>query len=180
LATTAWAEDKAAAPAQNANQAQGTKQATTAPLSKEAILAQAVRPIKGRIASAEKQLEMYSKEMARPEKDRNLQAASDYQKQAAQYYGEAVLKARSIAAQFKNAEDKQVIVDQYEKPALEKAIGLYLQMAGAAMALPKKNTVSALAFYKEILNLDPDNAIAKQGIKDIHDAAHHVTHHHHH
>ena len=131
-------------------------------------IARAVKPVEEQLKLAAKQLDLYEKEMAKPEKNRNPQMAAGCRLRAAQFYNLAAMKSKAAEGQFSKAEDKQIIIDQYEKPAREKAIALYLELAD--MALQKKDVATAVGLYKEVLKIDSENADAKQALKNIQEA----------
>jgi tetratricopeptide (TPR) repeat protein len=128
-------------------------------------IARAVKPVEEQLKLAANQLELYEKEMAKPEKNRNLPMAAGCRLRAAQFYNLAAMKSKAAEGQFSKAEDKQIIIDQYEKPAREKAIALYLELAD--MAMQKQDVTTAVGLYKEVLKVDSENADAKQALKNI-------------
>jgi hypothetical protein len=158
---------KPAAPA--AGTPAADQEAADAAAQKDARIAKAVKPVEEQLALAAKQLELYDKEMAKPEKDRNPQMAAGCRLRAARFYNLAAMKSKAAEGQFSKAEDKQIIIDQYEKPAREKAIALYLELADQAKQ--KNDMRTAITLYKDILKLDPSNAEAKDALKAIEETA---------
>jgi len=132
-------------------------------------IAKAVKPVEDQIAQAEKVMKLYNDEMAKPDDKRNVGTANGYKMSAARFYLAAALKAKNVGAQFSKAEDKQTILDQFEKPNREKAVQLFLELADAAHQ--KKDLNSAVSLYKQVLTIDPQNAAATAGLKQIDDEA---------
>jgi hypothetical protein len=158
---------KPAAPAAGAPAA-GQGAAAVAPPTDPRI-ARAVKPVEEQLKLAANQLELYEKEMAKPEKNRNLPMAAGCRLRAAQFYNLAAVKSKAAEGQFSKAEDKQIIIDQYEKPAREKAIALYLELADQAKQMNDIRT--AITLYQNILKIDPSNATAKDALKAMEEAA---------
>jgi hypothetical protein len=142
--------------------------AAAASLANDPKFATVVKPIEEQIAMAEKVQGLYDKEMAKPEKARNLQLLSDYKQRIYRAYLAGALKAKAVGAQFKDKADQQLVADTYEKPLRAKAIAIQLELADAAMA--KKDYRTAYSIYQEVLKIDPENQAAKDGVKQIQDA----------
>ena len=154
------ADPQAPAPAQGAADAAAQR---------DARIAKAVKPVEEQLKLAAKQKELYDKEMAKPEKERKPQVATGCKLREAQFYNLAAMKSKAAEGQFSKVEDKQIIIDQYEKPAREKAISLYLELADQ-----KKNENDirmAITFYQDVLKIDPSNAEAKDALKAMEEAA---------
>jgi tetratricopeptide (TPR) repeat protein len=125
----------------------------------------AVKPIEETLKAAAKVMELFDKEMAKPEKERNVERANGYKLNAAGMYVKAALQAKMAAGRFSKAEDKTPILDAYGKPNIDKAVGIYMDMAAAAEA--KKDFRTALAYYKKVLDIDPQNTQAQDAAKKL-------------
>jgi len=140
-----------------------------AALAKDPKYMRALKPIVDQINLAVKQLNLFDKEMAKPEKERKASVAAGYKLRAAQAYNLATMKAKAAESQFSKAEDKQPIIDLYEKPCREKAVAIYLELADEAKQLNDMRT--AVTLYQDILKLDPTNVAAKDALTAIEEAA---------
>ena len=125
----------------------------------------AVKPIEETLKAAAKVMELYDKEMAKPEKERSVEKASNFKLNAAGMYVKAALQAKMAAGRFSKAEEKTPILDTYGKPNIDKAVGIYMDMAAAAEA--KKDFRTALAYYKKVLDIDPQNTQAQEAGKKL-------------
>jgi len=140
-----------------------------AALAKDPKFMRALKPVVDQIALAVKQVELYNKEMAKPEKDRKPREAAVYELRAAQAYNLAVLKALAAENQFHKAEDKQSIIDLYKKPCREKAVALYLDLADQAEQM--NDMRSAISLYQEVLKIDSTNVMARDALKALEETA---------
>ena len=86
------------------------------------------------MAAADKLLKSSDDEMAKPEKERDLRKAHGLKLGAAQAYLKVSQAAKNDATQLKK-DDQPGFLDQYEKANREKAISLYLDLAGKAKEL---------------------------------------------
>lgn len=124
-----------------------------------------VGKVEAKLALAEKVMALYAKEMEKEEAKRNEKMATGYKVQAAQFYMGASLEARKAATSFTKPEQKTAMASQYEKPSMEKAIAIYLELADKA--LKDKDYKTAIAYYQRVLQLDKENAAAKDGLAKI-------------
>ncbi len=127
-----------------------------------------IKPILAQIEVAEKQMELYNKEMEKEERRQSLAKALGYQEKAAKVYTGASLRAKQAAKAVDEAELKDAITSQFEKPCMAKAIALYLEIADTR--LRNRDVRGAVARYQQVLKLDPENEDAKAGLKKIQEA----------
>jgi hypothetical protein len=138
-------------------------------LAKDPKFAIAVKPIEDMIAQAAKIQGLYDKEMAKPEKSRNLQNLDDWKTGMAKSYLAGSAKAKAAGAQFsKDEEAKKLIAETYEKPLRAKAIEIYMEQAEAFMA--KKEYRRAITLFNQVLQIETTNQAAKDGLKLAQDA----------
>jgi tetratricopeptide (TPR) repeat protein len=124
----------------------------------------AAAPIKEQMALAEKLLQQASEEMAKPDGKRDAKKADALKLRAANTYVAAALAANRAAATLK-PEEKQAFLDTYDKPNREKAIGILLELADAAKS--NRRWQEATNYYKQVLQIDPKNQAAADGIKAV-------------
>ena len=158
LAAVAWGEDAPAAPAPTPPKAE--KKA----VDKSEIAAAAV---KNQVAMAEKLMQQASEEMAKPDGKRDAKKVDGLKLKAANTYVAAALAAVRGAATLK-ADEKQTFLDQYDKPNRAEAIKILLDLAGAAK--DKKRNQEATNLYKQVLQIEPGNQTATDGIKAVQDS----------
>ena len=158
FSTAAWAEEPAATPAP----AEGT-----APVKdpKDLRMARLTKPIEDVIALAEKSMDLFKKESEKPAEKQNPKALTNFKLQAAGQYVNATNKAKAVAAGLRKDDEKQPIVEQYEKPCREKAVSLLLELADAAQQ--RKDTGMAVGLYRQTLAVDPENATAKAALDKL-------------
>jgi tetratricopeptide (TPR) repeat protein len=162
LAAGAWAEDTVNANA--ATPAVGGDKPAAAPV-KNVALDKTVADVGAQVTQAEKMLKLAEEELAKPEDKRDARKSPQQLKlNAALAYLRAAQKAKGFSIRLKE-DERPAFLDQYDKPNREKAVSLLLELADAAKA--KKAYADALAFYKEVLGMDPKNAAAEAGIKAI-------------
>ena len=137
------------------------------PLAKDPKFAKAVKPIEDQIAVVAKLQDLYDKEMTKPEKQRNLQLLTGYKTNIAQGFLKGSAAAKMAESQFAKPDDKKQIADAYEKPLREKSISTYLEIAEDSVT--RKDYRDAQAIYKMILQIDPGNQAALDGLKKIED-----------
>jgi tetratricopeptide (TPR) repeat protein len=137
-------------------------------LAKDPKFATVVKPIEEQIAQVAKIQALYDKEMAKPEKSRNLQLLDGYKTSMARAYLAGSLKAKAAAAQFAKDEDKKLLADTYEKPLRDKALAIILELADAALA--KKDYRNATSLYQQCLQIDKDCQAATDALKQIQEA----------
>lgn len=125
----------------------------------------AVQPILGNIEQAEKALALYDEELAKPEKERDEKRALGFKERAARFYAAASLRARQSRGYVSQEAQKAAIANQYEIPAREKAITLYLELA--QIYLGKNDLRASVAYYQRVLNLNPGNTAATNALKQI-------------
>ncbi|MCX5648567.1 MAG: hypothetical protein NTX40_05650, partial [Planctomycetota bacterium] len=104
----------------------------------------AIQPILGNLEQAEKALALYDEEMAKPEKERDEKRALGFKERAARFYAAASLRARQSKSYVPQEAQKAAIADQYEIPARDKAIAIYLDLAQIYMS---KNDLRAAVAY---------------------------------
>ena len=121
--------------------------------------------IEAKLELAEKVMALYAKEMEKPEDKRNEKRAQGFKVQAAQFYLGANLEAKKAENAMTKPEHKAALAAQYEKPALEKAVALYLEFADKAFK--DKDFKTAASYYQRVLQLDKENAAAKDGLERI-------------
>jgi len=131
---------------------------------KDLISATVKKRIDDKVAMAEKMLQAAKEELAKPEGKADVKKADGLKLRASQQYYGASLDARAAAAAAKK-DDKAAISDQFEKPNKEKAVEILLGLGDAAAA--KKDIKGAVAYYKQVLNIDPENATAKDKLKAL-------------
>lgn len=124
-----------------------------------------VGKVEAKLALAEKVMALHAKEMEKEEAKRNEKTATGYKVQAAQFYLGASLEAKKAATALTKPEQKTAMASQYEKPSMEKAIAIYLELA--EKALKDKDYKTAVGYYQRILQLDKENAVAKDGLEKI-------------
>jgi tetratricopeptide (TPR) repeat protein len=120
--------------------------------------------IKEQMAKAEKLLQQASDEMAKPDGKRDAKKADGLKVAAANMYVAAALAANRAAATLKE-DEKQAFLDQYDKPNRDKAIGIFLELADAAKA--NRRWQEATGYYNKVLQIDPKNQAAVDGIKAV-------------
>jgi len=125
----------------------------------------AIQPILGNLEQADKALALYDEEMAKPEKERDERRALGFKERAARFYAAASLRARQSKGYVPQEAQKAAIADQYEIPARDKAIAICLDLAQICMS--KNDLRAAVAYYRRVLNLDAENAAAKNALKQI-------------
>lgn len=131
---------------------------------KDLISAAVKKRIDDKVAMAEKMLQAAKEELAKPEGKADVKKADGFRVRASQQYYGASLDARAAAASAKK-DDKAAISDQFEKPNKGKAVEILLGLGDAAAT--KKDIKSAVAYYKQVLNIDPENATAKDKLKAL-------------
>lgn len=125
----------------------------------------AIKPILYQIEQADKVLGLYNKEMAKPEKGRNEKRATGYRENAARFYLAASQRAQQAKKMVPEAENQNAVTTQYENPLRDKALEIYTSLAAERMA--KKDVPGAIQRYRQILKIDPENAVAKKELKKI-------------
>jgi len=125
----------------------------------------AIQPILDNLEQADKALALYDEEMAKPEKERDEKRALGFKERAARFYAAASLRARQSKGYVPQEAQKAAIADQYEIPARDKAIAIYLDLAQIYMS--KNDLRAAVAYYQRVLNLDPGNTAATNALKQI-------------
>jgi len=94
----------------------------------------AIQPILGNLKRADKALALYDEEMAKPEKEQNAKRARGFKERAARFYAAASLRARQSKGYVPQESQKAAIADQYEIPARDKAVAIYLDLAQIYMS----------------------------------------------
>ena len=124
-----------------------------------------VNPIEAKVALAARAMVPYEREMAKPEEKRRLAVLISCKEKASAAYYQAALAARKAAKRVKKEEHKREIKGRYEDPNLRKATGILLEFA--AQAQQKRDVRKAVAYYKRVLGMDPNNAHAKKALARI-------------
>jgi len=88
-----------------------------------------IKPITDFIERAGNYMELYEKELQKPEEKQNLTLADRYRSNAAQFYKSAVQAAKSAEGALEQDELKQAVEEQFEKPAQEKAEKILADLA---------------------------------------------------
>jgi tetratricopeptide (TPR) repeat protein len=148
---------KAAAPAA------GQAEPAVAP-AKDLLSAAVKKRMDDKIAMAEKMLQAAKDELAKPEGKADVKKADGFKLRASQQYYGASLDAKAAVASAKK-DDKAAISEQFEKPNKDKATEILLALGDAAAA--KKDIKGAVAFYKQVLSIDPENVTAKDKLKAL-------------
>jgi hypothetical protein len=130
--------------------------------------ARVVKAIEDKVAMAEKIMTTYQTEMDKPVEKRNVNTANGLKLRAAHAYLGAALEAKKVGASLKD-DQKAAVAEKYEKPNRQKAIDMLLELAQAAAE--KKDIRGAVALYKQVLQLDPENATAKDALKKLEEEA---------
>ncbi len=168
LSAAAWAgaaPAKAEAGAAAAVPAAGTTNGAPTKDPQEMRMATLTKPIKDIIAVAEKSMDLFTKETQKPAEKQNQKALTNFKLQAAGQYINATNKAKAVAAGLRKEDEKQPIIEQYEKPCREKAVSLLLDLA--ADAQQRKDLRAAGGLYSEVLKLDPENSTAKAALEKL-------------
>jgi tetratricopeptide (TPR) repeat protein len=150
----------------------GAAETPKGPIDLKAVLTpeqylRAIQPILASLQQAEKALALYDEEMGKPEKDRDESRALGFKERAARFYAAAALRARQSKGYVAQEAYKAAITDQYEIPARDKAIAIYMELA--QLYTSKGDLRAAVAYYQRILNLNPGNADATDALKRIAD-----------
>jgi len=139
----------------------GTLKGDLAPAEYERV----VKPIEIKLALVEKAVASYEKEMQRPEEKRNAATLVACQEKVSAACYQVVLAARKSAKLVKKDEHKAEIKSRFEDPNLRKATDILLRFA--AEAEEKGDLRTAVAYYKRVLGMDPDNEQAKAALERI-------------
>jgi hypothetical protein len=123
-----------------------------------------IKAIQAQVTLAENFMKQFTDEMAKPEKKRNPAAAMTFKLRSAQSYLQAAQVAHNGGLQLKK-DEQQAFFDQYDKPNREKAINLFLELAG--IAHEAKDYPDAVALYRTVLGADPKNEAAAAALKLI-------------
>jgi len=118
------------------------------------------------VAAAEKLLSQSDEESAKAEGTRDAAKALRLKISAAQAYMKIAQTAKANATRLKE-DERPAFLDQCDKPNRDKAISMFLELAGAAKE--KKSYSTATTYYKNVLTLDPKNTAATDGLKAIAD-----------
>jgi tetratricopeptide (TPR) repeat protein len=166
LSAATWAAPVKAAEA-NAAEAVAAPGNGTAPAKdpKDLRMARLTKPIEDIIALAEKSMDMFKKENEKPAEKQNPKALTNFKLQAAGQYVNATNKAKAVAAGLRKDDEKQPVVDQFERPCREKAVSLLLELADAAQQ--RKDVSMAVGLYRQTLAIDPENATAKAALEKL-------------
>jgi len=132
---------------------------------KPALYQRVIKPILYQIEQANKVLGLYNKEMAKPERKRNAKRATQYRENAARFYLAASQKAQQAKKMVPEVENRNAVTTQYEIPLRNKALEIHTSLAAERMA--KKDIPGAIRHYRQILKIDPENAVAKGELKKI-------------
>jgi tetratricopeptide (TPR) repeat protein len=129
------------------------------------LYARTVKPITLQVEVAKKQEALADKEMEKPEKLRLEKRALGFKDNAAKAYLGASLKAKQAVNLVKEPAHKDAIVAQYENPCRQSAVKLYLSIAEACFK--GRDVRMAVAYYRKVLAVDPENQTAKEELEKI-------------
>jgi hypothetical protein len=110
-------------------------------------------------------MDLYEKEMAKPENRRNEARALGYKERAARFYLAASLKARQSKNYLKDPAHREALAEQYETPAQQKAVAIYL--GRASDYFENRDVKNAIAYYNRVLKIDRENETAKAELERI-------------
>ena len=129
------------------------------------LYARAVKPIILQMEIGKKHEALADKEMEKPEKLRLEKRALGFKDNAAKAYLGASLKAKQAVNLVKEPAHKDAIVAQYENPCRQSAVKLYLSIAEACFK--GRDVRMAVAYYRKVLAVDPENQTAKEELEKI-------------
>lgn len=124
-----------------------------------------VKPIEAKLALAEKAMAGYEKEMTKPPEKRRQATLLSWKEKASAAYYQVALAARKAAKMVKKVEHQAEIKAKYEGLNLRKATDILL--AFASEAHEQGDLRKAIAYYKRVLGMDPDNPRAKAALERI-------------
>lgn len=174
LAAIAWGEEapadgananKADAAAPAANVAAPPPDAPPAAPAKTSDLEKVMDDLKSQLAAAESLLKQYNGELAKPDGRKDPKRVRSLKMGSARAYFRLAVKAQNESARLTDADERRAILDQYEKPGREKAVGLLLELASAARG--NKDYSEARRLYSEVLQIDAQNAVALSAVNSM-------------
>jgi len=165
LAGTARAEDNNAGKAATGTPAVTAAAPAVETPAKQTRVERAAADVKVQVDLAEKAMKAAADEMAKPADKQNLKAVQNYKMNAAAVYYRASTLAKRRAADFAKTDDKEGFLAENEKPNLDKAVSILLELAQEART--KKDFKTAQGLYTQVLQWDPSNAIAKAGLEGL-------------
>jgi hypothetical protein len=124
-----------------------------------------VTPINAKVAEARTAIELIKKENEKPADKRNPAAIISLMERESSFYIAAALAARQGAAQVNLPEQKAAIIEQFEKPNRQRAVGILSEIA--SIAAQQRDFNRAAALYKRILAVDPEDQAAKDALKVV-------------
>jgi len=124
-----------------------------------------IMPILAQIEQADKVMDLYKQEMAKPEKRRSEAKALGYKDRAARFYLAAALKAKQAGNLVQESALRDAITQQYHDPSVDKAATIYNELAEYYMQ--QGDVRKAIAYYRKTLSVDKENETAKTALKDI-------------
>ncbi|MBM4017788.1 MAG: hypothetical protein FJ288_05580 [Planctomycetes bacterium] len=135
-----------------------------------AKLEKVAAPVKEALAQIEKAQKTLDDEMSKPNEKRDAKKILGLREGIARMYLTAAQKAKvqSQSALLSKPEERQALLDQYEKPNREKAISLLMELANESLS--KNDFAGAEARVRQILVIDPKNAEALELLKKIAEA----------
>ena len=148
-------------PKQGASAAPSDLKAELAPAQYNRI----VKPIEAKIEAAERIMKAHDKEMEKAAEKRNARLLLGCKTRAAEAYLGASLAAKKGLSLVKKDGQKAAIKEQYEEPNRKKAIDIFAELAGEAY--DKGDLRMAVGYYKRILSIDKENAVAREGLTKI-------------
>ncbi len=131
----------------------------------EARFNRVVGLIETKVTLAEKAMDAYEKEMAKPLKKRQSTLLQRYRVRAAQMHvaaAKAALRARNMV---QKASHRACIRETFEGPNKQPAVRLYRELGLEARA--DGNLPQAVLFYRRALAIDPENTEAKIALKQL-------------
>ncbi len=124
-----------------------------------------VKPIEAKLALAEKAMAGYEKEMTKPPEKRRQATLISWKEKASAAYYQVALAARKAAKMVKKVEHQAEIKARYEDLNLRKATDILLAFADEAQQ--QGDLRKAIAYYKRVLSMDPNNPRAKAALERI-------------
>jgi len=127
-----------------------------------ALYSTLIKPIEAKLEPVTKTQEAYDKEMQKAVDKRNERLLIALKERIATAYLGAALAAKQSVARAHEDNIKSAIKTQYQDPNEQKAIAIFEELAPQAYEAGDVRT--AIALYKRILQIDTDNAGAKEAL----------------
>lgn len=133
----------------------------------EARYQRIVGPIESKMALAEKAMEPYNKEMEKPADQRRAALLQKCKVRSAQMHEAAAKAAKRAAFMLQKKSHRAAIEEEFEKPNRRAAARIYLELSRDAHTGGDLRQAAILC--KKALAADPENADAKQLLKQLAD-----------